>query len=107
MTTGPANQPGRGLQNERTTMAWVRTTLAFVAVGVLVARQAGTALIAVVVATAVFVAAGSMLWVAERAHVARHGAVDIGAPVAAPTRVAAAALSVTAVACCALAIVVV
>lgn len=94
-----------GLTNERTTMAWQRTALAFVAAGALVARQSHSAPIALPVLAGVVVVAGWMLVAAGRRYSHRGGALRAGDPVVAVHHVATTAVAATALAVASLAIV--
>jgi uncharacterized membrane protein YidH (DUF202 family) len=57
-----------GLQNERTTLAWLRSALSFVAAGMLVANQVESLPVAAVVLGGVLLAAGGMVGASERRH---------------------------------------
>lgn len=83
-----AGRPGpwdAGLQPERTTLAWVRTALGFVAVSLLTARLAlETGLVAVAVALAGTFVSALLVWMQAHRHPRRDRAVRAGEPVPAP-----------------------
>jgi len=87
---------GGGLQNERTTMAWIRTALSLLGTGALAARQTGSGLAAAIVLGIAAVAAGGLIADAERRHEGRRAAILAGDPVVALHHVAALAALVAA-----------
>lgn len=95
-----------GLQNERTTLAWVRTALALLGTGALVARQAGDATVAVALLGLAVVTAVVMILESERRHHWRGYALRAGDPVLAMHHLLATAALATAIAVAGLAIVV-
>ena len=72
-----------GLQNERTTLAWVRTALSLLATGALVAKQAGETVAAIALLALTVVAAVVMILESERRHQWRGHALLAGDPVVA------------------------
>jgi putative membrane protein len=83
-----------GLPNERTALAWTRTSLSIVAVGALVAKQSGSTAAAIAVIAAVALATGWLMTHNDRRHRSRHHGAA-GASVA-PGHVAAIAAMVAA-----------
>lgn len=94
-----------GLQNERTTMAWVRTALALLGTGALVARQTGTTELAVSLLVVSVVAAVVIILESERRHHWRGHALLAGDPVVALHHVLATAAVTTLLAVVGLALV--
>jgi putative membrane protein len=72
-----------GLQNERTTLAWVRTALSLLGTGALVAKQTGETVTAVALLVLTVVAAVVMILESERRHHWRGHALVAGDPVVA------------------------
>lgn len=72
-----------GLQNERTTLAWVRTALSLLATGALVAKQTGEAVVAIALLVLTVVTAVVMILESERRHTWRGHALLVGDPVVA------------------------
>ncbi len=72
-----------GLQNERTTLAWVRTALSLLATGALVARQTSVTVAAVALLVLTVVTAVVMILESERRHHWRGHALLAGDPVVA------------------------
>lgn len=70
-----------GLQNERTTLAWVRTALALLATGALAAKQAGGATVGLALLVLTVVVAVVMILESERRHRWRGHALRAGDPV--------------------------
>ena len=101
-----ASFDGAGLQNERTSLAWVRTSLSLLGVGVLVAKQSGTLTVALGLMVVVAVVAGWVITETEVRHHARHQALQAGDPIVALHHVSAMAAVVTALAATSLVIVV-
>ncbi len=64
----------RGLQRERTSLAWSRTALSVLAVGALLAKQSGSLSLAVAVLALVVAASVGMLVLADRRHRTDHRA---------------------------------
>ncbi len=73
MTAGHLPPWGAGLQNERTTLAWSRTTLSLVGVGLFLARETGSITAALAILAVVALAAGALLRGADRRHHHRGG----------------------------------
>src|SRR3546814_12788303 len=61
-----------GLQNERTTLAWVRTALSFVAAGTLAGKQTGAGVTFAALVMASLAAAAVMVVTAERRYAHRY-----------------------------------
>jgi uncharacterized membrane protein YidH (DUF202 family) len=72
-----------GLQNERTTLAWVRTALSLLATGALVAKQSGRTATAVALLVLTVAATVVMILESERRHTWRGHALMAGDPVVA------------------------
>jgi uncharacterized membrane protein YidH (DUF202 family) len=72
-----------GLQNERTTLAWVRTALALLATGALVARQTGEIVASIALLVLTVVTSVVMILESERRHHSRGHALLAGDPVVA------------------------
>src|SRR5690606_488044 len=87
-----------GLQNERTTLAWVRTALTLLGTGALVARQAGGTEVAVALLVLSVVTAVVMILESERRHHWRGHALLAGDPVVALHHLLATAAIATALA---------
>jgi len=102
----PAPPWDDGLQNERTTLAWVRTALALFGTGALVARHAGRSTVAVALLVASVAAAVGIILESERRHHWRGHALRAGDPVLAVHHLLATALLTTALAAAGLALVV-
>lgn len=81
-------------------MAWLRTAMALVAVGVLVARQSGSVAAGAVILVAVVLVAGSMLAEAEHRHHVRRPGRGAGDVAGVLRHVAATATAATALAVC-------
>lgn len=73
--------PWLGLQNERTTLAWIRTALSLLGTGVLAGKQSGSTAAAIVVILVAAGAAGVMILGSERRHHRRGLALEAGDPV--------------------------
>lgn len=94
-----------GLQPERTTLAWVRTALGFVAVSLLTARLAReTGPVAVLVALAGTLVSVLLVWLQAHRHPRRERAVRKGEPVPAPVASLAATVLTVALATTSLAL---
>lgn len=96
--TAPQEPWDPGLQNERTTLAWVRSALSFVAVGTLVAKQAGGAATFGVLMVLTLLTATLMAATAEQRHRRREGALRAAGAVAAPVPVLGTVVATLAVA---------
>jgi uncharacterized membrane protein YidH (DUF202 family) len=94
-----------GLPNERTTMAWQRTALSFVAAGALIARQSGSLVAAAAILGGVALVAGWTIAESDGRHHGRGLALESGGPVTVLHHVAAAAATATILALTALVIV--
>lgn len=94
-----------GLPNERTTLAWQRTALSFIAAGALIARQSGSVVVAAVLFSGVASVAGWTLAASDDRHVARGQALESGDPVVVLRHVTAAAATSTVLAVAALLII--
>lgn len=91
---------GPGLPNERTTLAWSRTGLSVVAVGLLTARQLQSVLAGGVLMVAVVLIAGAMVARADRRHHRRTTNLWTGVTIGAHAEIAAAtAIALTLAAC--------
>lgn len=96
--TAPQEPWDPGLQNERTTLAWVRSALSFAAVGTLVAKQAGGAATFGVLMVLALLTATLMAATAERRHHGREGALRSSRSVAAPLPILGTTVATVAVA---------
>src|SRR3546814_20569579 len=67
-----------GLQNERTTLAWVRTALSFVAAGTLAGKQTGAGVTFAALVMASLPAAAGMVVTAERRSAHRYARLAAG-----------------------------
>lgn len=94
-----------GLQNERTTLAWVRTALGMLGTGALIARQAGGTEVAIALLVVTVVAAVVMILESERRHHWRGHALLAGDPVVATHHLLATAAIATALAVVGLALI--
>src|SRR3546814_16597259 len=70
-----------GLQNERTTLAWVRTALSFVAAGTLAGKQTGAGVTFAALVMASLAAAAVMVVNAERRSAPRSYRLAAGPPI--------------------------
>lgn len=87
---GPSDD---GLQNERTTLAWVRTALAVLGCGALLAKQTSSIWAAAAVLAYASGAAGVMIYRSEHRHHVRDRALRAGDPVIALHHVLATAIA--------------
>jgi uncharacterized membrane protein YidH (DUF202 family) len=78
-----AGEESRGLQSERTALAWVRSALSLMAVGAIAARQAAATVLAAVLLVLVLGVAAWMIVGAEKRHRLRtqDGGIGHGPPV--------------------------
>ena len=84
MTAPSADEPwDDGLQNERTTLSWVRTSLSLLGAGALVAKQTPVGALAIALLVSTVVVAGTMIAASERRHHARGEALRAGDPIGA------------------------
>lgn len=88
-----------GLQNERTALAWVRTSLSLAGAGALLARAAaGSPPLAAAVLGVALVVGVSLFVSSDRARHRRALALERGEPIVAPAPVVATAIATTALA---------